>query len=363
MSFHLGRSMFAAAGLANRAMTSKLGLAIALAGVIAVTLQAWVGPLTIYHSDLTEKREIMHDAILANDPPPGGWHAMGANGINIRIVAPNLAELAHRVTKIPLSRVYQIVETIALFSALLLLFPLLRRWLPPEYCVIGVLYVGVCLVLTYFLHFFHPEDRLSLVAWISLLLLLRGGRMLLFTACMLIGIAIKWDMVLAPALYWLNTVTRTSWRRPTAVTILLFAISFGFAGLLRLVIFPGGFDKYDELGIVSQVIHQIAYNLGVMLDYHIAYPPLLVFAIPTILAVRGLRGAPRFVIASFAFGFLLAVPFFVLSNFIEVRAQMASLVMIAPAALLGLESLLAKRRADIPRRRIARRPLDRSWRP
>jgi hypothetical protein len=45
---------------------------------------------------------------------------------------------------------------------------------------------------------------------------------------------------------------------------------------------------------------------------------------------------------------LLAVPFFVLSNFIEVRAQMASLVMIAPAALLGLENLLAKGRPDPP---------------
>jgi hypothetical protein len=273
---------------------------------------------------------------------------MGANGINIRIVAPNLADLVHRVANVPLSRVYRIVETIALFSVLLLLFPYLRRWLPPEYCVIGVLYVGVCLVLTYFLHFFHPEDRLSLLAWLSLLLLLRSGRMVLFTVCMLIGIAIKWDMVLAPALYWLNTVTRASWRRPTAVTLLLSAISFGMAGLLRLVIFPGGFDKYDELGIVSQVIHQIVYNLRVMLDHHIAYPPLLVFAIPTILAFRGLRKAPRFVIASFVFGILLAVPFFVLSNFIEVRAQMASLVMIAPAALLGLENLLAKNRPNPP---------------
>jgi hypothetical protein len=346
MSFHFGRSMFAAAGLASRVMTSKVALAIALAGIIAVILQAWIGPLTIYHGDLGEKREIMHDAILANEPPPGGWHAIGANGINIRVVAPGLAELAHRVTNISVSRIYRIVDTIALFSVLLLLLPFLRRWLPPEYCVIGVLYVGVCLVLTYFLHFFHPEDRLSLLAWISLLLLLRDGRMVLFTVGMLIGIAIKWDMVLAPALYWLNTVTRTSWRRPTAVTVLLFAISFGMVGLLRIVIFPGGFDKYDELGIVSQVIHQIVYNLGVMLDHHIAYPPLLVFALPAILAVRGLREAPRFVIASFAFGILLAVPFFILSNFIEVRAQMASLVMIAPAALLGLENLLAKGRPD-----------------
>jgi hypothetical protein len=40
------------------------------------------------------------------------------------------------------------------------------------------------------------------------------------------------------------------------------------------------------------------------------------------------------------------VPFFILSNFIEVRAQMASLVMIVPAALLGLENLLAKGRPD-----------------
>jgi hypothetical protein len=47
-----------------------------------------------------------------------------------------------------------------------------------------------------------------------------------------------------------------------------------------------------------------------------------------------------------AFGILLAVPFFILSNLIEVRAQMASLVMIAPAALLGLENLLAKGRPD-----------------
>lgn len=348
MSFHLGRAMFAAAGLANRVLTSKVTLAIALAGIIAVALQAWIGPLTIYHGSLIEKREIMHEAILANDPPPGGWHAFGANGINIRVVAPNLAELIHRVTNITVSRAYKIVDTVALFSILLLFFPYLRRWLPPEYCVIGVLYFGACLVLTYFLHFYHPEDRLSLLAWLSLILLLRSGRMALFTICMLIGIAIKWDMVLAPALYWLNTVTRASWRRPTAVTLLLFAISFGTAGLLRLVIFPGGFDKYEELGIVSQVIHQIAYNLRIMLDYHIAYPPLLVFAIPAILAIRGLGNAPRFVIASFSFGILLAVPFFVLSNFIEVRAQMTSLVMIAPAALLGLESLLAKDRPNPP---------------
>jgi hypothetical protein len=321
-------------------MALKPILLILLAAVVTLELQQWIGRLTIYHADMAKKRLLLHDAIILNEPLPGGWHANGANGINIRILTPSLAELTHRLTGIPLLLVYRLIDTVSLFFILILFFWFLHRWSPPEYCLIGVLYFSLAVVLTYFFHYFQPWDRLALLSWILLLFLLRDGRLLLFTLGMVIGITIKWDLVLIPALYWLNEVTRASWRRPTAVTIGLFAISFGTAGLLRMVLFPGGFDKYDEPGIFAQVSHQILVNWNVMLENIVAYPPLLVFTLPAFLGILGLKQAPRFVIACFVFGVVLVVPFFLLSNFIEVRAHMASLVLITPAALIGLRNLL-----------------------
>jgi hypothetical protein len=325
-------------------------LLVVLTGSLTLAHQYWVGGATIYDAALEARRAAIHEYILHNKVPIGvRWSSLGANGTNIRIGAVFLAEAVHQATGVRIHLAYKILDTVALFGTLLLLFVFLRIWFPSAYALVGLLYVASVLPMTYFLHAFHPWDRLGLLGWLVSLLLLHKNRLAWLALALMLTTVIKYDIILFPGLYFLAKVDRQNWRRIVPRTVALFAVTFGTYAALRILI-PGGFDA------TLSVMDLAATNLRDFLSAPFAYPQLLAFTLPLLLGAISVRSADRFVKACFLFGVLLFVPLLAQSNFIEIRAQMAPLVLTIPAGLLGLFQLL-ERGDDHP---VARQSLARS---
>jgi hypothetical protein len=307
---------------------------VGLIGAATLTMQQWLGDVTIYQPVNRERAEILHRSILANSPPAGlAWDSLGANGTNIRVGAVFLAEGVHRVVGLSVARTYLLLDTIFLAIGLLLFARFLATWFRDEYVLLGTLYFIVVLPLTYFLVSYHPWDRLALVFWMILLLALRSERVLLFALLLPLSVAIKYDAVLLPGLYFLANVRPATWRRTTLTTLGLFVLSFGtFFGLILLR--PGGFASHS-------IVQQIALNFAEMREFLLWYPPLLAFGVPLLLAGIGFRHADRFMRACAIAGVLLFVPLFLQAVFAEFRAQVPMLILLMPCALRGAEVLLA----------------------
>jgi hypothetical protein len=311
---------------------------IALIGSITIGLQWWVGDATIYSKELEGKRELMHSAILTNVAPQNGsWADIGAASLNIRIGTIYLAEGLRKVTGAPVTVVYKSIDTVFLFCCMIGLFFYLRRWLPDPYCLIGLLYFCVALPLTYFQHFFQPWDRIQLATWIVLLYLVRERQLWALAACLAVSMLIKFDTVLLPGLYFMTYISHAQWRRVSLETAALFAVSFGVYLTLK-VLLPAPLDP--PRFALNGAVHQIQSNLATILSLNFRDPPFLVFVIPVCLALFGIRSRERFLQASVLFAFGLSLIWFVFTVGSEVRAQLAALVLILPAALLSLRSLL-----------------------
>jgi len=310
-------------------------LLVAVAAILTLVLQRWVGNTTIYRDELASQRAEMHAAILNNEPPRGeSWHQIGADGTNMRVFTVYLAELVRWSTALSVTKAYILIESAALFLTFILLFFYCRRSVSEPYCVIGLLYFGCMVVLTYHYQFFHPWDRPWLLSWIVLIMFVWDGRLLPLMLLLPIAVSIKWDTAVLPALYWLTHVSKADWRRVTLATAGLTAVSLGAFGLL-MATRPGGFD------LQRTVAQQLAINWGDFTALKLAYPPFLAFALPLVLAALGVSGADRRVKASALFAVLLLVPLASKTNAVEVRAEMAAFVLLLPAALLGLTRALA----------------------
>ncbi len=193
----------------------KILLLVAFAGVITIALQAWVGRNTIYSERLEASRQVLHQSIVKNKPPEGyTWKMLGAtNSLKIRVFTVFLVEKIHQLTKYELYKLYMILDTLCIFAIIIALFAYLKKWLDNIYCLVGVLYFCCILPLTYFLHYFHPWDRLSLLIWIFLLYLIREGKILIFIFVLVVSIAVKFDTILIPGLYFIYKVSRENWQK------------------------------------------------------------------------------------------------------------------------------------------------------
>jgi hypothetical protein len=60
-----------------------------LAGIVSLIQVNFVGDATIYSLNTNRSRELMHEQIIHNQPPEGGWRSQGAGGTNIRIAIPH----------------------------------------------------------------------------------------------------------------------------------------------------------------------------------------------------------------------------------------------------------------------------------
>lgn len=307
---------------------------VLVAGVATLILQGYVGDKTIYSPEFAARRDSIHSFILHNQLPPGRtWEDYGINGGQARALTVYTAEAAHRFLGIPVQRVYFWLDTFALFASLILLYNFLRSWGSPERALTGMLIAILVLPLTYALHFFHPWDRLSLLIWISLLSLLKADRLVAFGALLIVGMLVKYDLIFLPGLYFLAHLGSDN-RRVLLTTAALFLVSIG-TYLFMVYAFGSG---TGDRSIGTQVIH----NLGQIRSMTIWYPPFLGFAVPGGLALLGLSRADRFARTCAGFAVLLCVPFLLLTNFNELRAQMPVVILLLPAALAGLDRLLVR---------------------
>jgi hypothetical protein len=299
-----------------------------------LVMQRYVGGRTIYAPELAARRDSLHRYILTNTLPPGRtWKDFGALGMNARILPVYLAEQVHRRIGWTIQRTYLVGDTLALFASMLALFALLRLWVPPPFALVGLLYYCAILPATYFFHYFHPSDRISFLIWIGLVYFLKRNRMVSFAALLALGMAVKYDMVLLPGLYLLANLRKENALRVIGITLALFALSFGLYEALV---------QYVGLGLGHRNIGaQLLHNLADIRMEHVWYPPFLALSLPLLLAVVGFREADRFARAALMFGLLFALPLFVLSNFIELRADMPVFLLLLPCAVIGLRALLS----------------------
>jgi hypothetical protein len=315
-------------------------LLVVLCGVLTLTMQSSVGGMSIYSESYEVRRLQAHDSILNNQLPVGAesWNSIGGNGTNIRIAAVYLAEAMHQVLGISVIHSYWFIDTVSLFLALFLLYFFLSNWLPRHYAALGVIYVGSVLPLTYLFVLFHPWDRLSLLSWVVLFMLVRSRRTLILGVVLALSVSIKYDVVLLPGLYWLAHVSRARFTRTTLETAALFVVSFGVYFGLRAML-PGGFGGGPGMAALMVENLQRFVQLAVYFP-PVAYPPILVFLLPVLLIVSRFPKDDQFLRAGIVFAGALICYFFIASHFEEVRAHMPLLLLILPAALLSLQSLL-----------------------
>ncbi|MDF2771401.1 MAG: hypothetical protein K0S86_895 [Geminicoccaceae bacterium] len=325
------------ASRARPARNSRVLQLVALLGLsaaITLTTQVWVGGATIYSPELKDHRERLHQIILENRAQsPGEKRALGVNTTNIRIGTVYAAEAIHRATGLSISRVYRVMDTVALFAALPLVFWLFRRMASREYALLAMLYVGSILPLTYFLFYFHPWDRPTLVLWILMLACIHDDRPVLLGALLLVSMVVKFDALFLPGLYFLVHANRGALVPVARKTAGLFVVTVGTYAVLRMI-FPGG-------SAVGNAWWQIRTNFQHMADYSVGYPPLLGLGVPVFLALIGWRHANRFARACVVFAGGLAGIYFLNSNFAELRAMMNVVLLVLPAALVGARDLLS----------------------
>lgn len=314
--------------------------------VATVLLQRWVGALTVYGQDVEAKRLELHSAILANRPPAGRtWESLGARNTNTRVATVWLAEQMHRVVGIPVLKAYVVIDTAALWVSLLLLFCLLRQWFDAIYSLVGLLYFISVLPLTYLFYFFHPWDRLSQCLWILIFLCIKREWFTGLAVTLAASMVVKYDTVPVPAIYWLANVTRA-----TLVPVTLRALGLSLMAVAILIglvaLFPAGAAAAPT---VTDALAMMGSNARSLERMNLAYPPLLMHGFPTLLALVGWSRADRAARAGVAVGLGCLIPlWFAGSNFHEVRAQVPLTVLLLPAALVGVQTMLERGRPREP---------------
>ena len=305
---------------------------------VTVGLQFWIGDKTIYAKGIEQTREEFHYGILANKAPGGaGWGAVGGLSIQKRIGVVYLAEGVRKFTNLSVGRVYKLLDSVFLFVALVGLYFYLRRWVPDTYALIGTLYFCGALPLTYFFQLFHPWDRLQLALWIGLLSLVADRRFLILVCGLFVSILVKFDTVLLPFFYLLVHLRKDGWQKTVVETLVLLVVGFGtYIALGQL--FPSPLDTAGfTLGNAGQMLQR---NIQTIVDMNLRFPPLLVHALPILLALLFWRSKDRFVLASVAFGLVLTAVYVSFSLYEEVRAHMVVLVLMLPSALSSIRRLL-----------------------
>src|SRR5260370_3444142 len=255
----------------QRSRIHAILLLILLSASLTLILQRWVGSETLYEEYVAQKREMLHKAILENriPPPYTSWQQVGAQRLNIRVATVYLAESVHRLTNLNVLKIYELIDTLALFFSFPLLFVYLRHTSPTIYALSGLLYVAAILPLTYFHVFFAPWDRVSLVCWIALLMLLRSQRLIAFTLLLAISITVKFDTIVLPGLYFLANITLGNWTRIVLRSTAMFGVALAVFVGMRILL-PGGFED-------RTIVTQLLMNFRAFPSTPLSYPPLLIF--------------------------------------------------------------------------------------
>src|SRR6516225_3739663 len=313
----------------------KRALLVVFAGIVTIVEVNFVGDTTIYSLKVANIREELHDSIVHNHPPAGGWVERGANdAMNIRVVIPYLVEFLHDETGARILRLYKAVDLICIWLAFITFFAYLRQQFTAWESSLACLYFAAILPLTFALHFYHPYDRASLLAWLLAIWCARARRFWKFSAVAIVAVLIKFDAIVLPGLYFLGNATYQTWRKylfqSSAIAMMLFVIFEG------LSLWLGGVWVSQDYGA------QILRNFKMMIETAIFYPPTLAFGLPIVLAIWGYKSSDQFMRASVWFAGMIAIILIAASNFEEVRAEQMLIPLLAPAALYGLRRILGE---------------------
>jgi len=314
-------------GLAGNRLREYL-VASLLAVVIALIVVRWVGGVTIYDQSTQARRAELHQAILTNTLPAGEtWDSLGANSLNLRAVTVRFAAMVQDATGWRLETVYQLIDLVGIFLGLLLLHRLVRRWFPPDAAIAGMLLMGTLLPLTMFLHVFHPWDRPAFALWAAMALAAVAGRPWLFLGLYVAAVVIKFDSLFAAGLPFFLAASRRNIGAPLARTAAVAGIGIAIMALLSAA-FPGGQEPRDLGAFLTR-------NLAAVGNHGPGYPPLLTHGLLGVLGVLGWHQADAPARRLWLFGLALLLPHMVLTNFVEVRAQVGSTICMIPLALFA----------------------------
>ncbi len=233
-----------------RGLWVRRGLLFLFIATITLISQLWVGASTVYSEQYEQRRLDSHQVTLDNKLPAGTtWRSRGANGTNIRVVSVFAAEWMHQVAHISVLKAYRLIDTVSLFSTLLLLFVYLRRWFDNLYSLVGVFFVGITLPLTYVPSSFHPGTDPRRWLWLVALFLLARQPTDPDGGCARDrGWRLEYDCMVFPGLYFLVHIDRKNWLKTTFVTAVLFNVTFGTLALLIAASGLGGFEPGKRLG-------------------------------------------------------------------------------------------------------------------
>jgi hypothetical protein len=311
---------------------SRLVVVTVVSCCLALTLQGWVGSVTIYAPELRVKREHAHAAIVANLPPDSiGWSSWGMRGNAIRVGVPFTVDWLARYTGTSQHSLYRYLDTLLLALLMSLLWLFLRAHGGDAQALTLMLLVACLLPLTYRLHFFQPWDRASSVTWLAGIWLVRANRPLTLAALLPLGVIVKYDVALIFGLYWLAYASVRHWKPAASWTLLLALAGLGTYGVLsmwRPTSFEGGYP----------LSHQVAVNLTDVVTAPLLWQPLLGLGPLVLLTLLGWHRATRFERAGVGFAAcFLGLAFFTV-NLQEMRALMPAAFAFCPCAMRGLAS-------------------------
>ncbi len=295
----------------------------------AITLIKIIGDLTVYSSENDGRRKQMHEAILHNAPPEGKhWNDLGANNLNIRVAVVLFADMLSKQLGKPADSIYRIIDLICTFVALVLIYYLLKSSFSSTFALTGVLLFCTLLPLTMLDHHFHPWDRPMLILWPAMIWAAAKNRLLAFGCFYVLAIVIKLDSILAAGMVWFAAVRWDNWIRPTFTTAAIGAVGALTLGVL-LFLLPGGQEPID-------LVTQLQRNFDVAKSHGITYPPLLAHGLLLVLSLFGWQSASELMKRFWLFGLCMLVPHLLLTNFVEVRAQIGTILCMLPLAVQGL---------------------------
>jgi hypothetical protein len=317
----------------------ELLIVMLIASVAATITVKNVSDMSVFSKDNYDKRIALHEAILENEPPgEGGWSDSGANNINTRIAVVWIADRLSKMTGRSVNFVYRAIDLAAVFVALLTVHALLKHWYSPAEAVLGLSLFCLLLPLTALNHYFHPWDRPMLLFWAAMILALVNERVVIFTVLYTISVIVKFDSILAAGMILFLYAGTDTWWRATRTTLIVAAI--GAAALtVLLILYPGGQEPIDML-------KQISKNISAATDLGFAYPPFLTHGLLLALGIVGWKSAPITMRRLCVFGLLLLIPHMLFTNFLEVRAQIGTMLCMLPLALHGVLSISKRCRAD-----------------
>ena len=320
----------------------QLSYILLLGIVLTITLQVFIGKPVLYNlrqgywKDSSIK---LHNGILTNQLPEGTtWESLGANTTNLRVGVVFFAELLHRVSHKSIFSIYYWIDNIALVLNFILIFIVLSFVVNVEWALIGSLFFYFCQITTYFNHYFHPWDRISLSFWILLLGLIYKSthhnlNRIIFLV-FLMGLFVKYDLIIISGvvtLFFMFTQPRT---KKVFLGPVMFIV--GFTSLLIFTKFRPGGDPLSltTLSIYNPVIRLVINgNISYIKQYGFSYPPFLVFIFPLLGGLLGFKKMEVFSKACFIIGALALPCYFMTSWFHETRAEMPLLLLLLPGSL------------------------------